>query len=189
MIRAVFFDLDGTLLPMDQKVFVEGYMRGICAAVVPEGLEAELMTKALWRGVRAMVVNDGTVPNADRFWATFEHLTGKRREQFEPVCDRFYETAFHDAKAFTGSNPLAVRAVANAKRNGRVAVLATNPLFPPQGQRSRMSWVGLKPEDFALVTDYKSDRWCKPDPRYYLSICERLGLKPEEVLMIGNDER
>ena len=51
-----------------------------------------------------------------------------------------------------------------------------------------MSWVGLAPEDFDLITSYESDSFCKPNPKYFLSICERLGVSPAECLLIGNDE-
>ena len=39
-----------------------------------------------------------------------------------------------------------------------------------------------------MITDYSSDSFCKPNPKYYLSICERIGVRPEECLMVGNDE-
>ena len=45
----------------------------------------------------------------------------------------------------------------------------------------------LKKEDFELVTTYENSRFCKPNPAYYLEIFDKLGLKAEECLMIGND--
>ncbi|MBQ7836879.1 MAG: HAD family hydrolase [Clostridia bacterium] len=49
--------------------------------------------------------------------------------------------------------------------------------------------MGLSENDFDLITSYDSDCYCKPNPKYYLSICERMGVDPEDCLMIGNDER
>ena len=49
-----------------------------------------------------------------------------------------------------------------------------------------MGWVGLAAEDFDLITSYESDSCCKPNPQYFLSICERLGVKPEEFLYLGD---
>ena len=75
-----------------------------------------------------------------------------------------------------------------AREKAELVVLATNPLFPMVGQRSRMGWIGLAPEDFDLVTAYETDRYCKPNPEYFRDVCRRIGAEPEQCVMIGNDE-
>lgn len=192
MIKAVLFDLDGTLLPMDQEAFTKGYFKELAKALCPLGIAADALISAVWRGTEAMVKNDGSMSNAERFWASFQESTGAdeaRVRAFRQASDAFYAGAFHQARRYAGENPLAAEAVRLASQGGRRVALATNPLFPMAGQRTRMSWIGLEEADFALVTSYESDRWCKPNPRYYTEVCARLGLPPEECLMIGNDER
>lgn len=187
--KAIFFDLDGTLLPMDQEQFTKGYFKELAAVLVPVTRAApQALVAAVWDGTKAMVKNTGEQCNADVFWARFSAVTGLDTDLCRPLCDRFYSHEFHRARQFTGENPLAVEAVALARQKGRAVVLASNPLFPLVGQASRLSWVGLKPEDFNLVTSYESDRFCKPNPLYYTAICERLGAAPQDCLMIGNDE-
>ncbi len=66
-------------------------------------------------------------------------------------------------------------------------ILATNPLFPPAGVRTRLSWVRLRPEDFDWVTDYENSSACKPNPAYYWEILNRMHLEPSCCLMVGND--
>ena len=68
----------------------------------------------------------------------------------------------------------------------RVA-LATNPIFPAVATESRIRWAGLEPEDFELYTTYENIGYCKPNPDYYREIAKRLGVQPEECLMVGND--
>lgn len=188
-IQAVFFDLDGTLLPMDQEAFTRGYFQELASVLVPvTKIAPEALVAAVWDGTRAMVKNTGERSNADVFWDRFSAATGLETDLCRPLCDRFYSNEFHRAKRFTGENPLAAEAVALARGKGRRVVLASNPLFPLVGQASRLGWVGLAPEDFDLVTSYESDRFCKPNPRYYSDICARLGVTPQECLMIGNDE-
>ena len=68
-----------------------------------------------------------------------------------------------------------------------MAVLATNPLFPHTATENRMRWAGLKPEDFSFYTTYENSRYCKPNPKYYEEILQKLNLKPEECIMVGND--
>ncbi len=187
--QAILFDLDGTLLPMDTEAFTQGYFRLLAKAVAPLGITPEAMISALWSGIRAMMVNDGRRSNRERFWEVFSAETGVAQALCEPICDRFYTEGFHQARAFTGDNPLAVEAMRLARQKADKVILATNPLFPLPGQTTRMSWVGLRPSDFDLVTSYEGDRFCKPNPAYYQDICDRLSLDPARCLMIGNDER
>ena len=66
-------------------------------------------------------------------------------------------------------------------------VLATNPLYPAIATQNRIRWAGFRPEDFELYTTYEDTYHCKPNPAYYQDILDKLGLKPEECLMVGND--
>ena len=66
-------------------------------------------------------------------------------------------------------------------------VLATNPLFPSIATENRIRWAGLQPEDFEYFTTFESSHYCKPNLDYYREILDRLSLKPEECLMVGND--
>lgn len=187
--QAIMFDLDGTLLPMEVKPFAKAYFGALAAELAPFGLPPEMVMKAILSGTEAMIRNDGAQLNADVFWQVFTAVSGVAREKVEPICDRFYNTGFHQARAATWENPLAVEAVRAAREKADQVILATNPLFPMAGQVTRLSWIGLKPEDFDLITCYSSDRFCKPNSAYYQDICARMSLTPGNCLMIGNDDR
>ena len=187
--QAILFDLDGTLLPMDLEPFTKYYIGALAKELAPFGLTAETMLKPFWAATKAMMGNITGKLNADVFWETFSTMTGIDRAQVEPVCDAFYHEGFQIARAATKENPLALEAVRTAREKAHKVVLATNPLFPMAAQATRLSWLGLTPEDFDLVTCYTSDRHCKPNPAYFLDICQRLELDPKQCLMIGNDDR
>lgn len=59
MIDTILFDLDGTLLPMDNDIFTKGYFKGLAAELIPFGYDAGTLVDAVWRGTAAMVKNDG----------------------------------------------------------------------------------------------------------------------------------
>ena len=187
--QAIFFDMDGTLLPMDVDGFMKRYFKGLCGVLCPLGVAPDKLVETVWAGTKAMVKNDGTMTNDARFWQVFQQLTGMDPAPFVPVADAFYSEGFHETKAATGENPLAVEAVRLAREKADTVVLATNPLFPMPGQVTRMGFVGLKPEDFDHVTSYENSRFCKPNPEYYLQLCRDFNLDPAQCLMIGNDER
>ena len=187
--QAILFDLDGTLLPMDLEAFARIYIGALAKELAPFDLTPETMLKPFWAATKAMMANTTGKLNSDVFWETFSGLTGVDRAQVEPICDAFYNEGFQAARAATKENPLAKEAVRLAHEKADKVVLATNPLFPMAGQKTRLSWLGLAPEDFDLVTCYTSDRHCKPNPAYFADVCARLGLDPAKCLMIGNDDR
>ena len=74
-----------------------------------------------------------------------------------------------------------------ARAKGMKTVLATSPVFPKIATIERMSWAGLDPSLFDIITTYENSRLSKPNPAFYKDLADRLGLKPEECLMVGND--
>ena len=58
-LKAVLFDLDGTLLPMDQDLFVKAYLGSFAQKLVSHGYDPKQFIQAVWLGVSAMVQNDG----------------------------------------------------------------------------------------------------------------------------------
>ena len=188
-ITTVLFDLDGTRLPMETKTFTDAYFKLLAQKAAPYGYEPKALVAAVWAGTKAMIKNDGTQPNDQRFWQTFAGELGEDIQKLRPVFDKFYAEEFHGAKAATRENPLAKKVVEELKARGYTVALATNPLFPLAGQATRLSWLGLRPQDFALVTSYESCSYCKPNPAYFAQVLEQLGKRPEECLMVGNDVR
>lgn len=188
-ITTVLFDLDGTLVPMDLETFTKTYFSLLAKAAAPYGYQPDRLTAAVWKGTRAMIQNDGTRRNDQRFWEVFAGELGKEVLGLRPVFDQFYANEFHEARSAVRENLLAKRAVEGLKERGCQVVLATNPLFPAVGVATRLSWVNLTPEDFSYVTTYENSSSCKPNPAYYTEILAKLEKRPEECLMVGNDVR
>ncbi len=187
-LNAILFDLDGTLLPMDQEIFTKGYFQELSKKLGHLGLEPEKLIAAVWAGTKAMVKNDGSRRNADVFWDTFAACSGLDYAPFKEESDVFYVKEFHAARAYTMENPLAAEIVRLAHCCAEHVVCSTNPIFPLSGQLTRLGWIGLKEEDFDLITSYESDCYCKPNPAYFRSVCERINADPASCLLIGNDE-
>ncbi len=186
-IKAVFFDLDGTLLPMDQDVFVKAYFHGLVGLLAPKGYDARGVGGALLRGIDAMVNNDGTKTNEQVFWDSFAEILGEGvRDEVAPL-DEFYRTEFQQISSKCGYNEQSKQIVDMLNARGIITVLATNPLFPAIATESRMRWAGLAPEDFKIYTTYESSRYCKPNLKYYEELISEIGLSPEDCLMVGND--
>lgn len=186
-ITTILFDLDGTLLPMDNDEFTKGYFKLLVKKLAPYGYESQKLIDGIWSGTAAMVKNDGTKPNEQAFWEKFSKVFGEKALADKPLFDEFYEKEFQSAKAICGFNPKAAVAVHTIKEMGYRIALATNPIFPSTATESRISWAGFESNDFELYTTYENIGYCKPNPEYYREIARRLGVSPEQCLMVGND--
>ena len=187
MYQAILFDLDGTLLPMEQDVFVKHYFRLLAQKLAPHGYDPKALISAIWEGTEAMVRNQGGCTNEEAFWRCFCHRMGEDARKDEPIFEEYYRKEFQAVQQVCGFAPEAARVIATVKEMGIPIVLATNPIFPQVATHSRIRWAGLNSEDFALVTTYENSRFCKPNPDYYRSICETCSLEPQKCLMVGND--
>ncbi len=186
--KLIMFDMDGTLLPMDQDEFVNGYFSLLCKKLI-EYIKPDDFVKAIWSGVAAMGKSNGLITNQEAFWQDFCLKTNTERSVIEPICDEFYGNDFKKAKAFTGDNKLAIDAIKLAHKKAEYVVLATNPLFPLVAQETRLSFINLNKDDFDFITAYETQRYIKPDTRYYMEILKKYNVSPNECLMIGNDEK
>lgn len=185
--KTVLFDLDGTLLPMDQDVFIKAYFSGLCKKLAPHGYDPQKLIQAIWAGTAAMVKNDGSMTNEETFWQTFCAICGENCRKDEPVFDRYYHEDFPAVSAACGYDSRASQVIAMLKDKGCRVVLATNPIFPAIATKNRIQWAGLHENDFALVTTYENSRHCKPNLDYYRDVLAAIGETPEGCIMVGND--
>lgn len=185
--KTILFDLDGTLLPMDQEVFLKVYFGGLVKTLTPHGYDTDTLVKSIWAGTGAMIKNDGSCSNEEAFWKSFAGFFGPDVYRDKQLFDAFYRTDFQKVGQACGFSPMAKTVVDELKARGCRVVLATNPLFPAIATESRIRWAGLQPEDFALVTTYENSRYCKPNPAYYRDILAQLGCEATDCIMVGND--
>ena len=186
-ITTVLFDLDGTLLPMDQDVFTKTYFKLLAQKLAPLGYEPGKLVDSIWAGTAAMVKNDGSCTNQDAFWKVFYKIYGPEAQKDKSVIDAFYTGEFNQARAACGFAPAAAEVVSQLRAAGKTVVLATNPIFPAAATENRIRWAGLSPQDFLYYTTYENSHYCKPNPQYYDEVLRAIGRRPEECLMVGND--
>jgi FMN phosphatase YigB (HAD superfamily) len=186
-VRAILFDLDGTLLHNNMDEFLPPYFQMLTARVThlirPDAFMAHLMA-----ATERMLANNGPQTNEEVFASTFYPAVGLSREELEPVFHDFYVNDFPTLKGHTRAKPEARRVVQSAFDLGCDVVVATNPLFPSVAVQHRLEWAGIADLPFGLVTSYENSRAAKPNLLYFEQILETIGRPADAALVVGDED-
>jgi FMN phosphatase YigB (HAD superfamily) len=186
-IKAILFDLDGTLLESNMDVFLPHYFELLSARVAhllpPDEFMAHLMQAS-----DAMVNNDGFATNEEVFAAAFFPLIDHPREEAEAAFKDFYAHDFATLRQYTRRKPEARQVVRQAFDLGCDVVIATNPLFPATAVEQRLEWAGVTDFAYRLVTTYENSRAAKPNLLYFEQILETIDHLAEESLVVGDED-
>ena len=185
--RVVCFDLDGTLLPMDLDEFLAGYFKALAPCVVRHGVSPEDYQSGLNGGIRAMIKHDDPRSNYDVFWEVFFEHVDRDAADWASVFTDFYDNDFGLLGENMPSNPAAARAVEALREKGYPLVLTTMPLFPLRAVQWRVEWAGIDPDVFARITTYDNSTSVKPKAAYFEENLAAMGVRGEDVLMVGNN--
>lgn len=184
--NSILFDLDGTLIPMEQEEFVSTYFRELVKKVLYLGYTKEDLIPTVWKGTKAMNENDGSRTNYDAFWDCFVSVYGEESRAHIPVFDDFYKNEFDRARKVVAFPCSRRQLIDGLKKKGYTLALASNPLFPACAVETRLKWLDLAVDDFSLITHYENSRWCKPNHEYFSSILSSIGKDASDCIMIGN---
>ncbi|MFZ7102247.1 MAG: HAD family hydrolase [Peptococcaceae bacterium] len=186
MLKAILFDLDGTLLPLDLEIFVSKY----CAAIgsyFASKVEPKLFIKELMSATEVMINNSGELTNEEVFMKRFLPAINQNKADMYPLFAEFYQHEFPKLKKYAGHSQLARSIGGQALAKGYKIALATNPVFPQMATEHRMEWAGINNLPWDLVTTYENSRYSKPNPEYFREVCAKIKMAPQECLMVGND--
>lgn len=187
MIKAVLLDLDHTLINTDVS-FVPEYMRMV-----------DTYFESLWQypklsRILARVIGGATGPrsveltNSGMAVRVIAEETGKSTAEILESFALFYADIYPALKSCIEQIEPAAALIEYLHKQSLAVVIATNPLYPAEAIRLRLRWGGLPDEldAYALVTTGDNMHFAKPDPSYYAEIVARVGIEPDEALMVGD---
>ena len=185
-IDAVLFDLDNTLILFDEKEFYEAYTYKL-SQHFEDILSLQEFAQKLMTSTQIMTNNDGKQNNAEFFINDFSKGLNIEKNELWQRFEYFYSNDFEQFKYLMEPIKNSRDLIIKIKEMDLKVVIASNPMLPQTVQQLRLNWAGLGGINFDLITHTLNSTYCKPNPNYYLEICEKINIKPEKCLMVGND--
>lgn len=164
-ITAVLFDMDGLVLDTE-KMYTRFWQEAACACGYPMTKEQALGMRSLNRGAGLSKMQSYFGPDVD-----YDFIRQKRIELMDAFVEKEGVTlkpGIHELLAFL-------------KERGIKTAIATSS--PMERTVLYLTSVGLQNSFDELVSGYMVERG-KPEPDIYLYAAEKLGVKPEECMVL-----
>ncbi len=187
----LLIDLDDTLITNPQESFMPAYLK-LLSARLSKHTPPQKMVPQLLNATDQMLLKDLPSKTLEEvFDENFYPHLGIEKKNVSAEIEAFYEQDFNSLKHSAALRPDASEMVSYASSREHTLVVATNPLFPMNAMRTRLSWGGYEqPENpFRYVTSYEYMHFAKPNLAYYAEILGVLGWPCQPVGMIGNSLR
>lgn len=187
MIKAVLLDLDETLIRNPNQGFVPLYLQLIDEFFMRRwGMR---LSRTLIDSVRLMN-SPRDLEHTNQYLAMqlIQQASSKSEEEITTALQEFYADFYPALQSCTQTVSGAPELIADLKAKGYSVVIATNPIYPPEAIRQRLQWAGLSGnfDDYDFVTRADNMHFAKPHPAYYAEILGRVGVEPDEAVMVGD---
>jgi len=191
MIKAVLLDLDNTLLHNPDVEWVAAF-RQQWDRHFADRYRIEQASSALRYAI-------GCINREPASYRTNADTILEALSTAMPLADATHTSAIasyyrgNDSRLRANTEPMANAAVLveSLLKQDLLVAIATNPFFPESATRERIRWAGLSNliSEFAFITHSENMRFAKPSPAYYAETIARVGVEPDEALLIGDSMR
>ena len=191
MIKAVLLDLDNTLLRNPDRQWAEAFRRGWDLRFA-ERYGVEKASRALRSAIDSLNQEPATCQtNAAAMLNALSRELPLTEAELAPAISGFYATDYARLKAMTAPVARAVELVETLLAQKVLVAIATNPLYPQAATLERVGWAGLSDfvDDFAFITHSENMHFAKPSRAYFAETIARVGVEPDEALLIGDSMR
>ena len=188
MIKAVFLDLDNTLLHNPDRRFSAAFRQQF-DRYFSSCFSIEDASTALRTAIRA--ISSDSCNNATNTQVMLDSLSAAlslSRAETAAALASFYDEDYNELKALTAPVSKAEALVERLLNENVLVAIATNPLYPESAILKRIEWAGLSNFvcEFAFVTNSDNVHFAKPCPAYFAETVARVGIEPDEALVVGD---
>lgn len=188
MIKAVLLDMDNTLLHNPDARFAGAFRR-----LFDDFFLGEFAIEGSIDALRAGFANIGRdlvncPSNAQALVDCLAHWLPLGYDDAAQALRRFYAEVYGELQPLVSPVDGAAALVEDLLEQGLLLAVATNPLYPESAILQRLEWAGLGGlvGEFAIVTHSENMHFAKPQPEYIAEVVARVGIEPDEALMVGD---
>jgi FMN phosphatase YigB (HAD superfamily) len=186
MIRAVLLDLDETLIANPDGAFAAAFVQLADDALAPR-LGVDMLRPALRQMMQRLTAErTQIINNLQVIHETLAESTQRPVDHVRAALQTFYTQDYPTLARWVSPVSSAQTLIDCLTQQQIAVVIATNPVYPPAAIQQRIAWGGLDVSRAALITDASVMHFAKPDPAYYAELIARLGVEPDEALVIGD---
>ena len=188
MIKAVLLDLDNTLLGNPDGRFARAF-RGAWDAHFFDRFSLQETSAAFHRAMQRLGgPRDMMTANAAVMTAKLAQDLRLSDEAVQNALTDFYGGAYDALRQHTAPIPIAGELVQTLLEQNLLVAIATNPIYPKAAILKRLAWAGLADfqDDLAFISHSENMRFAKPQAAYYAELAARIGIEPDEALMVGD---
>src|SRR5512143_3946712 len=191
MIRAIFFDLDGTLrhnLPSGSEFFADYAIQQGLRATQEDRLRAMRWEHYYWANSPELKSDRNTYLSDEAgFWGAYARrqlvALGASNADADRLAPPLNEYMGHEYKPKSVVPEDAIRLLGALKQTGYVLGVLSNRDKPFADEIEEL---GLAPF-FAITMAGGALRMWKPEPQLFLHACEKLNVAPAEAIYIGDN--
>lgn len=190
MIKGILFDLDGTLLDIDIHILLSNYLNKLGPVVAPIfDTDTKTAVDLVNGGVAAMFDEHPGATNQEAFNSYIFKKTRVELDhpEIQKVLDTFYSKVFPTLQSHEKPIQNNAQVLSICEGMGLKMGVATQPIFPMLAQQARIRWAEVDDFNFAAVSSYENSYSVKPDAGYFKMMAERIGVEPQECLMVGDE--
>lgn len=188
MIKAVLLDLDNTLIFNDDREATRAFLQGMESFGQRYfGIDSfGLVYRDALRQMRAR--SNGRQSNMERLCANIAVQTRYDAEAIADGLTTFYAEEYPRLQSLVSPRDGAAELIQALSEAGYTLVLTTNPIYPLEAVINRLKWgqLGDMMLFFHSITHGDNMHYAKPDPAYYAEVIARVGVEPDEVIVIGD---
>lgn len=188
MIKAVLLDMDNTLLHNPDARFASAFRQRFDRFFLDE-FAIEGSVHALRAGFANMGKDLANCPtNADAMVDCLAHWLPLAHDDAAHALRRFYAEVYGELQPLVSPADSAAALIESLLEQGLLVAVATNPLYPESAILQRLEWAGLGGlvSEFAIITHSENMHFAKPQPDYMAEVVARVGIEPDEALMVGD---
>ena len=188
MIKAVLLDLDNTLLHNPDRQFAQAFLQKLNNHFQLT-THIENVSVYFRQGIQAL--------NGDRDWVQtntqvmaniISDATNTPIDIIHDALISFYKTEYGDLKQYTSPIANTETLIEQLLAQNIAVAIVTNPLYPQIAILERLEWAEISQwiDELSFITHSDNMHFSKPHPAYYAEVVARIGIEPDEAIMVGD---